>query len=174
MSVYLLEAEKSKTLEEDRRRRPERYLSDDAQAELWLEMGERLAAEQFAHYEISNWARGGRRARHNLKYWTRTPTLGLGVSAHELWGGRRRQSSDPRAEQPRRRRRAESAGRAPRSAPRHPHCRRDRLGRPSPRKRWAATCPRERRALGSACPGDFNEACRAAAWRWDSSVGSLC
>jgi oxygen-independent coproporphyrinogen-3 oxidase len=42
------------------------------------------------HYEISNWARPGRRARHNLKYWERVPTLGLGVAAHELWDGRRR------------------------------------------------------------------------------------
>lgn len=90
VSVYLLESEKSKTMEEDRRLRPERYLSDDAQAELWLEMGETLGARGFAHYEISNWARPGSEARHNLKYWSRTPTLGLGVSAHELWQGRRR------------------------------------------------------------------------------------
>jgi len=90
VSVYLLESEKSRSIEEDRRLRPERYLSDDAQAELWLEMGETLAGRGFAHYEISNWARPGRQARHNLKYWTRAPTLGLGVSAHELWGGRRR------------------------------------------------------------------------------------
>ncbi|MGH9316142.1 MAG: hypothetical protein ACRD1P_03405, partial [Thermoanaerobaculia bacterium] len=27
---------------------------------------------------------------HNLKYWTRAQTLGLGVSAHEFWSGRRR------------------------------------------------------------------------------------
>jgi len=53
-------------------------------------MGETLASRGFLHYEISNWARPGREARHNLKYWTRTPTLGLGVSAHELWAGRRR------------------------------------------------------------------------------------
>jgi oxygen-independent coproporphyrinogen-3 oxidase len=90
VSVYLLEAEKSRTLEEDRRLHPERYLSDDAQADAWLEMGDTLAAAGFRHYEISNWAREGRRARHNVKYWLRTPTLGLGVSAHELWGGRRR------------------------------------------------------------------------------------
>jgi len=90
VSVYLLETEKSKALEEDRRARPERYLSDDEQAELWLEMGETLAGRGFAHYEISNWARPGNEARHNVKYWTRTPTLGLGVSAHELWNGRRR------------------------------------------------------------------------------------
>ncbi|HWZ86240.1 MAG TPA: radical SAM family heme chaperone HemW [Thermoanaerobaculia bacterium] len=90
VSVYLLETEKSKTIEEDRRHRPARYLSDDAQAELWLEMGESLAGRGLAHYEISNWARPGREARHNVKYWTRSPTLGLGVSAHELWAGHRR------------------------------------------------------------------------------------
>ena len=90
VSVYLLETEKSKAIEEDRRVHPDRYLSDDDQAELWLEMGRTLASRGFDHYEISNWARPGRRARHNVKYWTRAPTLGLGVSAHELWGGRRR------------------------------------------------------------------------------------
>ncbi len=90
VSVYLLESEKTKTMEEDRRAHPDRYLSDDEQADAWLEMGEALAARGFRHYEISNWARPGREARHNVKYWTRTPTLGLGVSAHELWAGRRR------------------------------------------------------------------------------------
>src|SRR5262249_32086825 len=74
VSVYLLETEKSKTIEEDRRRRPERYASDDLQAAMWLEMGEALASRGFAHYEISNRARPGREARHNVKYWTRTPT----------------------------------------------------------------------------------------------------
>ncbi len=90
VSIYLLETEKSKAIEEDRRVHPDRYLCDDAQAELWLEMGRTLASRGFEHYEISNWARPGREARHNLKYWTRTPTLGLGVSAHELWSSRRR------------------------------------------------------------------------------------
>jgi oxygen-independent coproporphyrinogen III oxidase len=90
VSIYLLETEKTKTIEEDRRLHPDRYLSDDAQAELWLEMGEFLAGRGFGHYEISNWAFAGREARHNVKYWMRTPTLGLGVSSHELWGGRRR------------------------------------------------------------------------------------
>jgi len=90
VSVYLLETEKSKTIEEDRRLHPERYLSDDAQADLWLELAQTLERRGFAHYEISNWAFPGREARHNLKYWRRTPTLGLGVSAHEFWSGRRR------------------------------------------------------------------------------------
>jgi oxygen-independent coproporphyrinogen-3 oxidase len=90
VSVYLLEVEKSKVMEEDRRARPERYLADDAQADAWLALSGLLAHRGFRHYEISNWARTGREARHNLKYWTRTETLGLGVSAHELWAGRRR------------------------------------------------------------------------------------
>ena len=90
VSVYLLEADKSKEIEEDRRRKPERYLSDDAQADLWLGLCESLEARGFEHYEISNWARRGQAARHNVKYWKRTPTLGLGISAHELWRERRR------------------------------------------------------------------------------------
>ena len=90
LSVYLLETEKSKTIEEDRRLHPERYLSDDEQADAWLALGERLGKAGLGHYEVSNWAVPGREARHNLKYWRRVPTLGLGVSAHELWRGRRR------------------------------------------------------------------------------------
>ena len=90
ISIYLLETDKSKATAEDRRLQPARYLSDDAQADLWLEAGQTLALEGFSHYEISNWARPGKSARHNVKYWKRAPTLGLGVGAHELWGGRRR------------------------------------------------------------------------------------
>ena len=90
VSVYLLEWDKSKTLEEDRRARPERYPDDDTQAALWLGLSEDLRRGGFEHYEISNWARPGRSSRHNRKYWERAPTLGLGLAAHELWRGRRR------------------------------------------------------------------------------------
>ncbi|HEX7254282.1 MAG TPA: coproporphyrinogen-III oxidase family protein, partial [Thermoanaerobaculia bacterium] len=68
LSVYLLETEKSKTIEEDRRLHPERYLSDDQQADAWLALGERLGRAELGHYEVSNWAIPGREARHNLKY----------------------------------------------------------------------------------------------------------
>jgi oxygen-independent coproporphyrinogen-3 oxidase len=90
VSIYLLETEKSKSIEADRRVHPSRYLCDDAQADLWLEMGETLRDRGYGHYEISNWALPAQESRHNLKYWRRIPTLGLGVSAHEFWGGRRR------------------------------------------------------------------------------------
>jgi oxygen-independent coproporphyrinogen-3 oxidase len=90
VSVYLLEADRARPIESDRRQHPERYLSEDAEADLWLEAGETLASRGLVHYEISSWARPGRQARHNRKYWTLAPTLGLGVSAHEYWEGRRR------------------------------------------------------------------------------------
>jgi len=90
VSVYMLELDRAGRMAEDRRRRPERYLSDDAQAEAYLEVGRVLADAGFRHDEVSNWSRPGAEARHNAKYWRRAPTLGLGVGAHELWGERRR------------------------------------------------------------------------------------
>ena len=43
-----------------------------------------LAAAGYEHYEISNWAKPGRRARHNYAYWQRLPYVGLGPGAHSL------------------------------------------------------------------------------------------
>ncbi|MEL0168905.1 MAG: radical SAM family heme chaperone HemW [Pseudomonadaceae bacterium] len=43
---------------------------------------QRLAAGGYAQYEISAYARGGRRARHNLNYWQYGDFLGLGAGAH--------------------------------------------------------------------------------------------
>ena len=90
LSIYLLELDRAHRLAEDRLRHPSRYLSDDAQAALYLEASRTLRSLGFDHYEVSSWARPGRQARHNSKYWARTPTLGFGVAAHELWTGRRR------------------------------------------------------------------------------------
>jgi len=90
VSVYILELDRARRMADDRRRRPERYLSDDAQAEAYLEGGRRLSGAGFRHDEVSNWSRPGKEARHNGKYWRRAPTIGLGVGAHELWNERRR------------------------------------------------------------------------------------
>ena len=49
----------------------------------------RLTAAGFEHYEVSNYARSGARARHNSAYWQRRPFLGLGPSAHSGIGRER-------------------------------------------------------------------------------------
>ena len=54
----------------------------DLQAELYLRTAERLSPAGYEQYEISNWARPGRRCRHNLTYWHNGFWLGLGAGAH--------------------------------------------------------------------------------------------
>ena len=55
---------------------------DERAAGEYLAAHERLSAEGFEHYEVSNAARPGFRARHNAAYWRRAPFIGLGPSAH--------------------------------------------------------------------------------------------
>ena len=43
---------------------------------------EKLRAAGYEHYEISNFARPGKRAVHNSSYWNDTPYMGLGAAAH--------------------------------------------------------------------------------------------
>lgn len=50
---------------------------------------ERLAQAGLEHYEISNFAKPGRRSRHNLNYWERGDFVGLGCSAASYYGGTR-------------------------------------------------------------------------------------
>jgi oxygen-independent coproporphyrinogen III oxidase len=49
-----------------------------------------LSAHGYEHYEVSNAARPGRRARHNSAYWQRAPFVGLGPAAHSGLGRERR------------------------------------------------------------------------------------
>jgi oxygen-independent coproporphyrinogen-3 oxidase len=55
---------------------------DDAVAELLERTDVRLEADGLRRYEVSSWARPGREAQHNQRYWRRAPVLGLGVGAH--------------------------------------------------------------------------------------------
>ena len=62
---------------------------EDATADLYLAVMERAEQLGYRQYEISNAARGGRKSRHNLKYWDSQPYLGIGPAASSCIGGRR-------------------------------------------------------------------------------------
>lgn len=70
-------------------------LTDEMELEMYLVAHEKLAASGFEHYEISNFACPDFRSEHNLLYWTGSPYLGVGPSAHSYDGGRIR-SENPR------------------------------------------------------------------------------
>jgi putative oxygen-independent coproporphyrinogen III oxidase len=58
--------------------------SDDDAADQFLLADDVLGAAGYEHYEVSAYARPGRRARHNSLYWTGAEYLGLGNGAHSF------------------------------------------------------------------------------------------
>ena len=60
----------------------------------FLEAHEALDSAGYEHYEVSNYARAGKRAVHNSAYWQGVPYLGLGPSAHGFDGAVRRWNID--------------------------------------------------------------------------------
>lgn len=85
LSCYALKVEPGTPFARERIVQPD----EDAQADMYLALCETLRAAGYEHYEISNWAKPGFRARHNAKYWDLSSYLGIGPSAHSLLGGRR-------------------------------------------------------------------------------------
>lgn len=59
-------------------------LDEDALAAHYVTTHEVLTTAGYEHYEISSYARPGRRAVHNSLYWRGSPYLGLGVGAASL------------------------------------------------------------------------------------------
>ena len=57
-------------------------LSEETEREMYELLIDRLTAAGYEHYEISNFAKAGRRSRHNSSYWTDVPYIGLGAAAH--------------------------------------------------------------------------------------------
>jgi coproporphyrinogen III oxidase-like Fe-S oxidoreductase len=64
------------------RQPPPRLPDDDVAWEMQLSCQARLAAAGYAQYEVSAYARPGRRCAHNLNYWSYGDYLGIGAGAH--------------------------------------------------------------------------------------------
>ena len=64
------------------KRPPDDLPEGDAAADMGQLVHERLTTGGFEHYEISGYAKPGRRCRHNRTYWTFGDYLGVGAGAH--------------------------------------------------------------------------------------------
>ncbi|MCM1378305.1 MAG: radical SAM family heme chaperone HemW [Clostridium sp.] len=99
ISAYALMLEDNTPLtilsEQGRIRLPE----DDEIVRMFQLVESMLAAVGYDHYEISNYALPGKRSIHNSSYWTFSPYLGLGPSAHSYDGLSLRRSNPPKIQQ---------------------------------------------------------------------------
>ena len=86
-SLYLLELYPNAPLKEDMARSGWSLAPDDDAATMYLEAMTRLDAAGYEQYEISNVAKRGRAARHNVKYWQDGEWLGFGCGAHATRNG---------------------------------------------------------------------------------------
>ncbi len=63
--------------------------NEDEVSDLYLLACEELSRRGFSQYEISNFAKEGKRSFHNLRYWLDGEYVGIGPSAHSFMEGRR-------------------------------------------------------------------------------------
>jgi putative oxygen-independent coproporphyrinogen III oxidase len=62
--------------------RPPPLPDSDAIWQMQIDCQEKLASHGYEHYEVSAYARAGRRSRHNLNYWQFGDYIGVGAGAH--------------------------------------------------------------------------------------------
>jgi len=66
-------------------------VDEELSLKMYGDLIDRLTAEGFEHYEISNFAKtAAYRSQHNSCYWNQTPYIGLGAAAHSYDGQRKR------------------------------------------------------------------------------------
>ncbi|MBQ6947480.1 MAG: radical SAM family heme chaperone HemW, partial [Clostridia bacterium] len=87
LSCYNLQLEEGTPLYEHQ----ENYCfpDEESQTKMYEILLEHTRAAGFEHYEISNFARPGKRAVHNSGYWTGEEYLGLGAASHSKLGDKR-------------------------------------------------------------------------------------
>ena len=87
ISAYMLKIEEGTRFSEIR---DKLVLPDeDTVSKMYIKTIASLKDIGFEQYEISNFAKPSYESRHNLKYWTLVPYLGIGKTAHSFWEGKR-------------------------------------------------------------------------------------
>jgi oxygen-independent coproporphyrinogen-3 oxidase len=87
LSTYGLTYEKGTRLWKQQQRGEIRSLDEESELALYEYTMDALAGAGFEHYEISNFARPGKRCRHNQVYWANEAYFGFGVGAARYVNG---------------------------------------------------------------------------------------
>lgn len=86
ISAYCLTVEERTALHHQVENGQVEEVSDDEIERQYLFLHRKLEAGGYEHYEISNFAKPGKRAQHNRSYWKGTPYIGIGPAAHSFDG----------------------------------------------------------------------------------------
>lgn len=89
LSCYALTVEPKTALDKMISLGKKEHVDTDKQARHFELLMHWLEQAGYEHYEISNFARPGKRSKHNSSYWQGKPYLGLGPSAHSYNGATR-------------------------------------------------------------------------------------
>jgi oxygen-independent coproporphyrinogen-3 oxidase len=89
LSTYGLTYEKGTRLWKDREHGLVKALDEESELAMYVEAMDRLEAAGLNQYEISSFARPGRRSRHNQVYWANHAYFGFGLGAARYVEGRR-------------------------------------------------------------------------------------
>jgi oxygen-independent coproporphyrinogen-3 oxidase len=85
LSCYMLTYEQGTPMDRDRQKGYFQPMDGKSAGELFQITAEFLSTRGYQHYEISNFALSNAlRSRHNQKYWSFAPYIGLGPSAHSF------------------------------------------------------------------------------------------
>lgn len=86
ISTYCLSYEEGTAMTRMLERGEIEEVDEDTENRMFDYIVEQLTKAGYEHYEVSNFARPGRRSRHNSSYWNDTPYIGLGAGAHSYDG----------------------------------------------------------------------------------------
>ncbi|MET4080648.1 oxygen-independent coproporphyrinogen-3 oxidase [Pedobacter sp. UYP30] len=89
ISAYALTVEPRTALAYAIKTKKQPPISDKQSADQFITLMEKLSANGFEQYEISNFAKPGNYAVHNTNYWRGVPFIGIGPSAHGFDGANR-------------------------------------------------------------------------------------
>jgi len=84
VSAYSLMFEEGTPLFRMMREGTVREIDEELSLQMYEELIDRMESAGYEHYEISNFARPGRRSRHNSSYWHGVPYIGIGAAAHSF------------------------------------------------------------------------------------------